>query len=74
MALFESAIKVGSVDEERDILSQTVCHGDGFFRRVHVQVRQENGRYYDIVDATYTEVDITRQFFFDVTSCFPCPD
>jgi hypothetical protein len=71
-ASFADAIKVGSVGEERDILNRTSCDDGSFFRVAQLHIQQVNGRYYDIVDAECVKGSEKRQFYFDVTSCFPC--
>ena len=70
----EDAIKVGSIGEERDIMNRWSCGGDGHFRKASVNVVERNARHYDVIEAECTRGPETRQFFFDVSSCFPCPD
>ncbi|MFA6001180.1 MAG: hypothetical protein WC828_03590 [Thermoleophilia bacterium] len=71
---FDDAIKVGSIGEERDIMNRSSCGVDGHYRKVHVTVVEREGRRYDVVDADCSKGSGSRQFYFDVSSCFPCPD
>ena len=71
---FETAIVVGSIGEELDVMNGTGCGGDGFFRQNHVEVVEKDGRHYDVIDAQCTASSETRKFYFDVSNCFPCPD
>ncbi|MHB9054276.1 MAG: hypothetical protein ACYC5F_09890 [Thermoleophilia bacterium] len=71
---FDSAIAVGSIGEELDVMNGITCGGDGFFRKTHVEVVEKDGRHYDIIDTQCTASSETRTFYFDVSSCFPCPD
>lgn len=69
---FENAIRVGSVGEERDILNRSSCGDGSFYRVAQLNIQHVNGRYYDIVDAECVKGSQKRQFYFDVTNCFPC--
>lgn len=69
---FEDAIKVGSIGEERDILNKYACGSGGHYRNIHVATAEKDGRHYDIIDAECTAGPERRQFYFDVSSCFPC--
>ena len=71
---FDTAIVVGSIGEELDVMNATVCGGDGFYRKIHVEVVEQNGKHYDVIDTQCTASGETRRFYFDVSSCFPCPD
>jgi hypothetical protein len=71
---YETAIKVGSIGEQLDIMNGTSCGEGGFFRKTHVEVVEINANHYDKVDAACTSGSTKRQFYFDVSSCFPCPD
>lgn len=71
---FDSAIVVGSIGEELDVMNGLACGGGGFFRKTHVEVVAQDGRHYDVIDAQCTASSETRKFYFDVSSCFPCPD
>jgi hypothetical protein len=71
---FDNAIKVGSIGEERDIMNRTPCGSGGYFCTVHLRIEEKDSRYYDIVEAECASGNEQRQFYFDVTSCFPCKD
>lgn len=71
---FDTAIMEGSIGDELNVMNSTVCGGDGFFRQTHVEVIEQNGRHYDVIDAQCTASSEKRKFYFDVSSCFPCPD
>ncbi len=71
---FEAAITVGSIGEQLDVMNGAPCGDGGFFRKTHVEVVERGGRHYDVVDAACTSGNQTRKFYFDVSSCFPCPD
>ena len=71
---FANAIKVGSVGEERDILNRSSCDNGSYYRVAQLHIRHVNGRYYDVVNAECVKGSQKRQFYFDVTKCFPCKD
>jgi hypothetical protein len=71
---YETAIKVGSIGEQLDIMNGISCGEGGFYRKTHVEVVQLDDRHFDIVDAACTSGDSYRKFYFDVSSCFPCPN
>lgn len=71
---YETAIKVGSIGEQLDVINATACGDGGFFRKTHVEVVRIDDRHYDIVDVACTSGSSYRKFYFDVSSCFPCPD
>lgn len=70
----DTAIKVGSIGEQLDIMNGTSCGEVGFFRKTHVEVVDISRKHYDIVDSVCTSGGSYRKFYFDVSSCFPCPD
>lgn len=67
-----TAIRVGSVGEERDILNKTTCDGGSFYRVARYHIEQKDGHFYDVVNAECVQGPQKRVFYFDVTSCFPC--
>ncbi len=69
-----TAIRVGSVGEERDILNKTTCDGGSFYRVARYHIEQKDGHFYDVVNAECVQGPQKRVFYFDVTSCFPCKD
>ena len=71
---FANAIKVGSVGEERDILNRSSCDGGSYYRVAQLHIQHLNGRYYDVVNAECVKGSQKRQYYFDVTKCFPCKD
>jgi len=71
---FDDAIKVGSIGEERDIMNRSSCGVDGHYRKAHVTVVERDGRHYDVIAAECSKGSERRQYYFDVSSCFPCPD
>jgi len=71
---YEAAIKVGSIGEQLDIMNGTSCGENGFFRKTHVEIVEIDGKHYDVVNAACTSGGSYRKFYFDVSSCFPCPD
>jgi len=71
---FDDAIKVGSIGEERDIMNRTSCGNGGHYRKAHVTVVERDGRHYDVIDAECSTGSAPRQYYFDVSSCFPCPN
>lgn len=71
---FDDAIKVGSIGEERDIMNRTSCADGGHYRKAHVTVVERDGRQYDVIDAECSTGSEPRQYYFDVSSCFPCPN
>lgn len=71
---FDGAIKVGSIGEERDIMNRSSCGVDGHYRKAHVTVVERDGRQYDVIDADCSKGSESRQYYFDVSNCFPCPD
>jgi len=71
---YETAIKVGSIGEQLDIMNGASCGEGGFYRKTHVEVAGLDGKHYDVVDSVCTSGGSYRKFYFDVSSCFPCPD
>lgn len=71
---FDDAIKVGSIGEERDIMNRSSCGVDAHYRKAHVTVVERDGRHYDVIDAECSKGSEHRQYYFDVSSCFPCPN
>ena len=64
----------GSIGGERDFMNRTSCDGGGFYVATHEEVDVIDGRHINVIDARCTEGDEVRQFYFDISNCFPCTD